>query len=479
MRAHDQTRRRRPHGRRTLLGLSALLSVALLATLAGAGRAAPTAAAAIPPANTAVPAISGSAVQGQTLTASSGSWSGDTPITFAYQWQRCDAAGGTCGGIAGATNQTYLLAAADVGGTLRAVVTATNAFGVAAATSGPSAVIAPPGLAPSATVQPNPHGTYQVGQTITVDNGTWSGSAPITYSYQWQRCSTSGATCTNIAGAVASSYVVTSADVGLRLRAFVRAENATGATSVPSNQSGIVTSTVGAPANTSKPTITNAASAALAVGLKGSAGGWTGNQPVTYTYGWNRCNAAGANCVAIPGATGLNYTVTNADVGARLQLSVKVSNAAGSQTATSALTGVITSGPAGAIVLPSGRTSIPVSSVSLPERLIIAEVKFSPNPVRSRAAITARFRVTDTKGRVVRDALVYAVGLPYNYVKGAPEVPTGTDGYAVIQMFPKAALPLRKGGALVFFVRARKPGDSVIGGVSTRRLAQVRLGTPR
>ena len=478
MRKHDHTGRSRSRGRRTLLGVSALLAVALLATLAGAGRAAPTAAAAVPPANTAVPALSGSALQGQTLTSSSGSWSGDTPITFAYQWQRCDAAGGTCGNIAGATNQTYLLVVADVGGTLRSVVTATNAFGVAAATSGPSAVVGPPGAAPGATVQPNPHGTYQVGQAITVDNGTWSGATPITYTYQWQRCTVTGASCTNIAGAIASSYTVVAADAGLRLRAVVTATNVVGATSVSSNLTGLVASIVGAPANTAKPTITNAASAALSVSLKGATGGWTGNQPVTYTYGWNRCNAAGANCVAIVGATGLNYTVTSADVGARLQLSVKVSNAAGSQTATSALTGVITTGPAGAIVLPSGKTSIPVTSVSLPERLIISEVKFSPSPVRSRAAITARFRVTDTKGRVVRNALVYAVGLPYNYVNGAPEVATGTDGYAVIQLLPKAALPLRNGGALVVFVRARKAGDSVIGGVSTRRLVQVRLARP-
>lgn len=477
MREHDQTGRNRSLGRKAFLGLLAVLFVAFLATLAGAGSAAPTAAAAVPPANTALPAISGTALQGQTLTASSGSWSGTLPITFAYQWQRCDAAGGTCGNIAGATNQTYLLAAADVGGTLRAVVTATNGDGVAAATSAQSAVVGAPGV-PSATVQPNPHGTYQVGQTITVDNGTWSGSTPITFTYQWQRCTASGGTCTNIAGATASSYVITSADVGSRLRASVRAANASGATSVPSNQSGIVTSTVGAPANTAKPTITNAASAALSVVLNGSVGGWTGNQPVTYTYGWNRCNAAGASCVAIAGATGLNYTVTNADVGARLQLSVKVSNTAGSQTATSALTGVISTGPAGAIALPGGKTSIPVTSVSLPERLVISEVKFSPSPVRSRAVITARFRVTDTKGRVVRDALVYAVGLPYNYVNGAPEVMTGSDGYAVIQLRPKAALPLRKGGALVVFVRARKLGDSVIAGVSTRRLVQVRLGAP-
>jgi len=53
------------------------------------------------PVNTAAPTISGSPVVGQTLTASSGSWSGSL-TSYAYQWQRCDSSGAACAAIAGA-----------------------------------------------------------------------------------------------------------------------------------------------------------------------------------------------------------------------------------------------------------------------------------------------------------------------------------------------------------------------------------------
>ena len=64
---------------------------------------------------------------GEKLTAEPGGWSGARPIAFSYQWQRCDAAGEGCLNIAGATHPGYLLAPADVGATVRAVVTATGA----------------------------------------------------------------------------------------------------------------------------------------------------------------------------------------------------------------------------------------------------------------------------------------------------------------------------------------------------------------
>jgi hypothetical protein len=80
------------------------------------------------PTNTTLPTITGTAQQGQTLTAHNGSWTGE-PTGFAYQWQRCDSTGANCSPIATATAQTYLLVAADVGSTLRVAVTASNAGG--------------------------------------------------------------------------------------------------------------------------------------------------------------------------------------------------------------------------------------------------------------------------------------------------------------------------------------------------------------
>ena len=69
--------------------------------------------------------------------------------------------------------------------------------------------------------------------------------------------------------------------------------------------------------------------------------------------------------------------------------------------------------PPGAVALPGGEFSIPVSSVSLPERLVIDEVEFTPNPVKSRdAVLELRVHVVDTRGYAVRDALVFARSTP-------------------------------------------------------------------
>ena len=94
-----------------------------------------------PPVNTSPPIISGTPQDGQTLTASTGSWSGTQPITYGYQWQRCDSGGANCVVIAGATGPTYLATSVDVGRTLRVVVTATNSAGSAGATSAATTVV--------------------------------------------------------------------------------------------------------------------------------------------------------------------------------------------------------------------------------------------------------------------------------------------------------------------------------------------------
>jgi len=92
------------------------------------------------PVNTSPPTITGTAQVGQTLTGSTGTWAGN-PTSFGVQWQRCNASGGSCVNIAGATSGTYVVTPGDVGSTLRVVVTATNASGSASATSAPTATV--------------------------------------------------------------------------------------------------------------------------------------------------------------------------------------------------------------------------------------------------------------------------------------------------------------------------------------------------
>ena len=147
-----------------------------------------------PPANTVLPSVAGTTIQGQTLTASAGTWT-NSPTGYAHQWQRCDTAGGACSAIAGATGTTLVLTAADVGSRHRVVVTATNAGGSATATSAPAAVVTAPAPAaqpPANTVLPSISGTTVQGQTLTASTGTWTNS-PTGYAYQWQRCDSAAA----------------------------------------------------------------------------------------------------------------------------------------------------------------------------------------------------------------------------------------------------------------------------------------------
>jgi chitodextrinase len=81
------------------------------------------------------PTVSGGPREGQTLTATHGTWTGTEPIAHQFGWERCLPPGTGCTPIAGAGAETYELRPEDVGSTVRAVVTATNAAGSASATS--------------------------------------------------------------------------------------------------------------------------------------------------------------------------------------------------------------------------------------------------------------------------------------------------------------------------------------------------------
>jgi len=195
------------------------------------------------PASIALPSISGTTQVGNTLSVSNGSWSG-TPTTFAYQWKRCDATGAGCTSIAGATAAKYQLVASDLGGTIRAVVTASNAAGSKSATSAASAIVtSATGVAPVNTAPPVVSGTAQVGNALTVSTGSWSGS-PTTFGYQWQRCDASGSSCASVSGATAAGYALTTADQGRTMRAVVKASNAAGTASATSDPSAVVAAAV-------------------------------------------------------------------------------------------------------------------------------------------------------------------------------------------------------------------------------------------
>lgn len=275
----------------------------------------------VPPSAISPPVVSGTAQAGRTLTASTGSWSGTAPLTYTFQWQR-----GTTN-IAGATSSSYAVQTDDVGATLRVVVTASNAGGSMQATSASTAAVTAAALAPANIAAPTISGSTQTGQTMTATSGTWTGTAPITYAYQWQR----GAT--NIAGATSATYTVQSADVGATLRVVVTGTNSVGSAQATSAASATVTAAAVAPANTALPAISGTAQVGQA--LTASTGSWSGTTPITYAYQWQRGTSN------ISGATSASYTVQSADAGATLRVIVTATNAAGSAQATSAATAAV------------------------------------------------------------------------------------------------------------------------------------------
>ena len=304
-----------------------------------------------PPSNTAPPTIKGPAQQGQTLTEVHGSWTGE-PTSYTYAWSQCDSSGNNCAAISGATSQSYVPLAADVGHTLRVQETASNASGAGTpASSGASAVVtvAPPASSAAPTIS----GTAQQGMTLTEHAGSWTNS-PTGLAYQWLQCDSLGNGCLPISGATSQTYVPAPGDVAHTLRVQETASNEGGA-SAPASSAATAKVVPPAPVNSSPPTI--AGSAQPGQTLTAATGSWA-NEPTSFAYQWSRCDGAGANCASIAAATASTYTVGSADAASTLRVAVTASNAGGSSSpASSAQSAVVGAGAA-----TFGKTTVGASS---------------------------------------------------------------------------------------------------------------------
>lgn len=205
--------------------------------------------------------------------------------------------------------------------------------------------------------------------------------------------------------------------------------------------------------------------------LTASTGTWSGTAPITYAYRWLRCDTNGGSCSQVGGATSNTYTLKKVDVGNTLRVRVTATNRDGSASATSVPTAVVRPAAAPPAAGCAGNAPIPIASVSSPERLTVDRQSISPSVVgRSTRTITLRFHVS-CRGKSVQGALVYATTVPFNQFTDAAEQPTGADGWAQITMSQLSGFPAAtRQQLLVVFVRARKAGEDVLGGVSTRRL---------
>lgn len=348
------------------------------------------------------------------------------------------------------------------------------AVALAAAAAFLSLVPAASAAKPVEVSQPTIEGTARQDRTISAGVGIWA-NTPLSYTYQWHRCNAAGAACAPLSGQTGATYGLTAADVGSTLVVLVTATNADGSTQANSRPSSVVSANV-LPAATVKPAVTG--TAAVGSQLTASTGTWTGGP--TLTYQWQRCNAAGASCTDVTGATGSTYGVLAADAGSTLVAVVTARNEVGSVGSASAATAVVAglnaARPADATTLPSGETSVPASTIALPQRLIVSAAQITPRTFASRTTkVTVKVRVTDTRGWAVSNARVALTVLPGGWATAGGAQRTATDGWATFTVTPTARLPILRTTAVWLLAQATKDGDTPNAGVSATRLLQVKV----
>ena len=464
------------------LVLAALAAVGFALLLPGGSAARSEAA----PVNTAEPQISGLAVVGQTLTGTTGTWAND-PTSFAFQWLDCPQSGGAgdgsnCASIPFATSSTYTLSSSDAGFRIRVRVTASNSDGSASAASNATDIVAPAVGEPVNTGEPQISGSAMQGQTLTATTGTWTND-PTSFAFQWLHCGQDGgngdgSNCPAIAGATTNSLQLQASDVGFRIRVRVTATNAAGSGTAASNPTGLVAA-VNAPKNTVPPTISGTPLVGRVLTL--ARGTWTGTAPISYRYQWLRCDGNGGGCISIGGAVGLSWRITLASNGHTIRAQVTATNAGGSAQATTVPTAVVGGStpapPPTAAGCPAGSGPIRAANLKPPARLLIDRQEALPTPVRrGTRQIILRYHVSACGGRPVQGALVYATAVPFGQLSTPGEHLTGSNGFAELDFRTLAGFPVSPHqGLIAVFVRARKIGENVLGGISTRRLFSVHV----
>jgi hypothetical protein len=348
--------------------------------------------------------------------------------------------------------------------------------------SAASAVTTRSVAAPSNASRPAISGQAAAGSTVTANPGTWRGSAPISFQYQWRICGAGGGACHDIAGATGQTYQIRNGDQGNTLRVHVIASNSGGSGGATSRPSARIGQASDAPRNVSPPTISGDVSAGGT--LTASPGDWSGAQPITFQYQWLVCGANGNACHDINGSTATTYQVRSGDVGNTIRVRAVATNNSGSGNETSAPTARVAATPAppptGCPKLAAGATAVSVAGVGSPARLQIDSFVPSGLITSSTTSFSVRFHVSDTCGQPVSGASVYATAVPFHQMTIPPEAATDDSGWVTLNFGRLAGFPAARNQQLmVMFVRARRPGDPTLAGISTRRLISMRVDLRR
>ncbi len=268
--------------------ITALVSVpiALAASSPNAQAATTTA----PPNDTVAPSIT---LSNGVVTGAPGTWTGTPAPTLTFQWVRCTT---VCSAIPGATAITYTTQAADNDATLYFDVFGKNSTGSTTTTSKGLIINPPPPPAPPTLTGALTITSSNSGALLTANLSTWTGTQPIAYTYQWERCLAGATGCTNIPGQTGTTYATTAADTGNAVVFSVTAKGPGGTVTAVSTPAPYPVK------NTALPSIVSSPQELVA-----KPGTFTGTNPMTTTWQWFRCHAG--DCEPITGATANFYVV--------------------------------------------------------------------------------------------------------------------------------------------------------------------------
>lgn len=265
--------------------------------------------------NVSVPTVRGNYVVGQILEATDGTWSSPYAITLSFQWKRDGV------NITGALSPTYTVVAADIGTVTTVQVTASTLQGSLAVTSPSRGTV----TAVNNSVLPTISGTVRVGSTLTVAQGTWL-NAVNGITQQWQSSSDS-TTWNAITGATATTYVLTTAESGLYIRAQVFGNFTSGSTAYKTTAN--TAATVVVPSSNVTNSVLPVITGSVSVGsvLSASTGTWSTNG--TFTYLWQISSNGTTGWTTASGtATASTYTIPNVSGYLRVQVTNTISSGA-------------------------------------------------------------------------------------------------------------------------------------------------------
>jgi serine protease AprX len=157
--------------------------------------------------------------------------------------------------------------------------------------------------APTNTGAPSITGTAEAGAALTAEPGAWSGTPPLAYSFQWQRCATTGAGCQDIAAATGATYVLEAADANSVVRVVVSATGSEGSAIAWSAPTAVVAAAgapVVPPVSAADPQVSGLEEPGQV--LTATPGAWTGGGDLSYAYQWQRCTKRYRDEVVAAGA---------------------------------------------------------------------------------------------------------------------------------------------------------------------------------